>query len=445
MAVWAAWLPGVAVVTGGNKGIGFEVCRQLASGGITVILTAQDETRGGEAAERLKALGLSVVYTTTAAASKVNNAAVCGVECGQEFDINEEKHIGNEEVRQELNDVDNLTQGRLDELLEKFIKDFEAGALEMHGWPTKFSAYKVAKAAMNAYSRILARRHPELRVNCAHPGFVKTDMSMGFGVLTPEEGARNLAKVALLPGGGPTGAYFTQGEEAPFVIAVVTGGNKGIGFEVCRQLASHGVAVVLTARDEPRGAEAVEKLRALGLAQVIFHQLDVTDTSSIATLFVFLKTRFGKLDILVNNAAIGGVEYLQELHANEEKLISNEEVRQELNDIDNLTEERLDELLDRFLRDFEADALEARGWPMGCSAYKVAKAAMNAYSRLLSRRHPALRVNCVHPGYVKTGITMNSGVLTPEEGARNVVKVALAPEGGPTGKFFAEDEEASFV
>ncbi|VAH34250.1 unnamed protein product [Triticum turgidum subsp. durum] len=272
-------------------------------------------------------------------------------------------------------------------------------------------------------------------------------------------------------------------------IAVVTGGNKGIGFEVCRQLASHGVAVVLTARDEPRGAEAVEKLRALGLAQVIFHQLDVTDTSSIATLFVFLKTRFGKLDILfagmdfdqmlewmvknvrepVDSAKKGvqtnyyGTKHVTEavlplLQSSSEgrivnvsslfgllRLISNEEVRQELNDIDNLTEERLDELLDRFLRDFEADALEARGWPMGCSAYKVAKAAMNAYSRLLSRRHPALRVNCVHPGYVKTGITMNSGVLTPEEGARNVVKVALAPEGGPTGKFFAEDEEASFV
>ena len=88
------------------------------------------------------------------------------------------------------------------------------------------------------------------------------------------------------------------------------------------------------------------------------------------------------------------------------QLISNEEVRQELNDIDNLTEERLDELLDRFLRDFEADALEARGWPMGCSAYKVAKAAMNAYSRILARRHPELRVNCAHPGYVKTDIKL---------------------------------------
>ncbi|KAK1601128.1 hypothetical protein QYE76_007889 [Lolium multiflorum] len=84
-------------------------------------------------------------------------------------------------------------------------------------------------------------------------------------------------------------------------IAVVTGGNKGIGFEVCRQLASDGVTVVLTA--------AVDKLKGLGLFKVVFHQLDVSDASSIAGLANFLKTRFGKLDILVNNASVGGAEY----------------------------------------------------------------------------------------------------------------------------------------
>ena len=81
------------------------------------------------------------------------------------------------------------------------------------------------------------------------------------------------------------------------------------------------------------------------------------------------------------------------------QLISNEKVRRELSDIDNMTEERLDELLAEFLRDFESGGAEARGWPAEFSAYKVAKAAMNAYSRMLARRHPALRVNCAHPGY----------------------------------------------
>ncbi|XP_051194698.1 salutaridine reductase isoform X2 [Lolium perenne] len=282
-------------------------------------------------------------------------------------------------------------------------------------------------------------------------------------------------------------------------IAVVTGGNKGIGFEVCRQLASDGVTVVLTARDETRGTAAVEKLKGLGLSDVVFHQLEITDASSIIGLAGFLKTRFGKLDILVNNAAVGGVEYLQELDTNEEKFsgldyhqrlewmvknvnetvdgakecvqtnyygtkhvieallpllqsssdgrlfINNEEVRQELNDIDSLTEKRLDELLDKFLKDFEAGALEARGWSTGFAAYKMAKAAMNAYSRILANRYPELRVNCAHPGYAKTDMTMSSGVLTPEEGARNVVKVTLLPEGGPTGVYFAKGEEASFL
>ncbi|PWA67963.1 glucose/ribitol dehydrogenase [Artemisia annua] len=86
-------------------------------------------------------------------------------------------------------------------------------------------------------------------------------------------------------------------------IAVVTGGNKGVGLEICRQLADQ-VVVVLTARDERLGADAVAKLHASGLQDVIFHQLDVTDLASIASLENFIDGQFGKLDILVNNAGI---------------------------------------------------------------------------------------------------------------------------------------------
>jgi (+)-neomenthol dehydrogenase len=84
-------------------------------------------------------------------------------------------------------------------------------------------------------------------------------------------------------------------------VAVVTGGNKGIGLEVCRQLAADGITVVLTARDETRGVEAAEKLSGMGLSSVVFHQLEVTDSSSVARLADFLKTRFGKLDILASS------------------------------------------------------------------------------------------------------------------------------------------------
>lgn len=305
-------------------------------------------------------------------------------------------------------------------------------------------------------------------------------------------------------------------------IAVVTGGNKGIGLEVCRQLAAAStsglaVVVVLTARDEARGAAAVGKLRGLGLSNVVFHQLDITDAPSIARLADFLKTRFGKLDILVNNAGFVGLEYIQDridgtsttseefcgmdmdkrlelllkwclretcdagkecmrinYHGTKQvtrallplllasdsgrivnvssvlgqlRFFGSEALKRELDDVASLTEERLDEVAGAFVADLEAGAVEARGWwPAGFSAaYMVSKAALNAYSRVLARRHPALRVNCVHPGFVRTDMTVNFGMLTPEEGGSRVVAVALLPDGGPTGAYFQERQQAPFV
>lgn len=79
----------------------------------------------------------------------------------------------------------------------------------------------------------------------------------------------------------------------------MTGANGGMGLEICRQLASNGVMVVLTARDEKKGIEALEKLKENGLSDlVVFHQLDVLDPSTIASLADFIKTQFGRLDIL---------------------------------------------------------------------------------------------------------------------------------------------------
>jgi (+)-neomenthol dehydrogenase len=83
-------------------------------------------------------------------------------------------------------------------------------------------------------------------------------------------------------------------------LAVVTGANRGVGFATCKQLASNGIKVVLAARDEKRGLEAVEKLKELSLpGHVVFHQLDLTDSQSIACFADFIKNQFGKLDILV--------------------------------------------------------------------------------------------------------------------------------------------------
>ena len=86
-------------------------------------------------------------------------------------------------------------------------------------------------------------------------------------------------------------------------VAIVTGANRGIGFEICRQLAQQGVHVVLTSRDAAKGGAAFKKLRDAGLP-VTFHQLDVTSASSIAALAAFVTAEFGRIDILINNAGI---------------------------------------------------------------------------------------------------------------------------------------------
>ncbi|RZC51556.1 hypothetical protein C5167_019984, partial [Papaver somniferum] len=91
--------------------------------------------------------------------------------------------------------------------------------------------------------------------------------------------------------------------------AVVTGGNKGIGFDICKQLASNGIMVVLTSRDIKKGREAIEKLKtSYGICSknVVFHQLNVLNPKTISSLADFVKTRFGKLDIWINNAGVAG-------------------------------------------------------------------------------------------------------------------------------------------
>ncbi|CAA0842606.1 (+)-neomenthol dehydrogenase [Striga hermonthica] len=272
--------------------------------------------------------------------------------------------------------------------------------------------------------------------------------------------------------------------------AVVTGANKGIGFEICRQLASQGVSVVLTARNERRGLEAVEKLKKSGLSDdyVMFHQLDVTDLPSVQSLAGFVKSKIGKLDILVSNAGVNGVadsegggsksrktEYdlaveclqinyyglkrttenlLPLLELSESPRIvnisstmksvgSNKRAQEKLNDIKNLTEDKIDEVLNEYLKDFKEGTLSAKGWPSYWGAYCVSKAAVTAYTNLLAKRYPKMLVNSLCPGWVKTDLSRHSGPLRPEEGARSPVRLALLPDGGPSGKFFDQMQMSS--
>ncbi|XP_059651453.1 (+)-neomenthol dehydrogenase-like [Cornus florida] len=293
--------------------------------------------------------------------------------------------------------------------------------------------------------------------------------------------------------------------------AVVSGANKGLGLEICRQLASNGVLVVLTARDEKRGLEALETFIGSGLSDlVVFHRLDVADPSSIQSLAEFVKNQFGKLDILVNNAGIsggivdgdalrsfvaGGVTpdeqraqikwdkitsetyevteeclqinyygakrmieaFLPLLHLSDSprivnvsssmgklKHIPNEWAKGVLSDGDRLTEEKVEEVLNVYLKDFKEGCIEAKSWPPFMSAYIVSKAAMNAYTRIAAKKYPNIIINCVCPGYVKTDLNFNTGRLSLEEGAKSPVRLALLPDGAPSGLFFFRSEVDTF-
>ncbi|XP_027334885.1 (+)-neomenthol dehydrogenase-like isoform X1 [Abrus precatorius] len=296
-------------------------------------------------------------------------------------------------------------------------------------------------------------------------------------------------------------------EEAPQRYAVVTGANKGIGLEIVRQLASVGIKVVLTARNEKRGLQALENLKASGLSDlVVFHQLDVADAASVTHLANFVKSEFGKLDILVNNAGVGGVEIKdsdlyslvittrREVSQDDKKkamtqtyelvedciqinyygakrtteallpllllsdsprivnvsstlgkleFMTNESAKGIFSDADSLTEEKVDVVLKEFLKDFKEGSLESKGWS-GFSVYSVSKAAMNAYTRILAKKYPTFCINSVCPGYVKTDITANTGILTVEEGAVSPVRLALLPNGSPSGLFYQRSEVSSF-
>lgn len=295
--------------------------------------------------------------------------------------------------------------------------------------------------------------------------------------------------------------------------AVVTGSNKGIGFEICRQLASTGVTVVFTARDEKRGLQAARELQnnaSLSAGAVVFHQLDVADPVSVSSLVGFVATQFGKLDILVNNAGIGG--HIMDRNAMSEaveraggdfpfgeevwkkistedygmaeecvktnyygaklvteallpllrlsdsprivnvsstlgtlELIPGEWPKQVLGDVETLTEERVDEVLESFLQDFKEGDFGKRGWPTHISAYKVSKAALNAYTRIMAKKLPSFLVNSVCPGFVNTDITCNTGPLTPPQGAESPVWLALLPQGGLSGLFFHRKQVSSFL
>ncbi|THA48935.1 SDR family oxidoreductase [Streptomyces sp. A1136] len=232
-------------------------------------------------------------------------------------------------------------------------------------------------------------------------------------------------------------------------IALVTGANRGIGFETARQLASAGVRVLLAGRDRAAVTEAAEKLRADGLAADHL-VLDVTDPASVRAAAAEVDRRHGRLDILVNNAGIRTEEY--------GKRPSEQPMRQWRETFDtNLF--GVIEVTTAFLPlirrsaagrvvnvssllgslTTHSDPLSYAHTPMFKSlpAYSASKSAVNSWTVHLAYelRGTPVKVNAVHPGYTKTGMNDGAGDLDVTDGARTSVAMALLADDGPTGTY----------
>jgi NAD(P)-dependent dehydrogenase (short-subunit alcohol dehydrogenase family) len=220
-------------------------------------------------------------------------------------------------------------------------------------------------------------------------------------------------------------------------IALVSGGNRGIGLEICRQLADRGLTVILGSRDEESGRTAAEGLSG----DVVVHQLDVADGKSVDRLASFVEDEFGRLDVLVNNAGISNDEGQRGIGADLDR------VREAL-EANLLGAWRLCEVAIPLMQrnsygrivniSTGLAALEDMGG--GSPAYRVSKTALNALTRILASelRGSGILVNSVCPGWVQTDMGGSRAPRPVEAGADTPVWAATLPNNGPTGGFFRD-------
>jgi NAD(P)-dependent dehydrogenase (short-subunit alcohol dehydrogenase family) len=219
-------------------------------------------------------------------------------------------------------------------------------------------------------------------------------------------------------------------------VIVVTGGNRGIGLEIYRQLAARGARVVLTARKRA-AAEAAVKTLAGGKHAAAFHPLDVTDGKSIAGLRDFLLARYGHLDVLINNA---GIIAKGEAPALKVDLAT---VRETL-ETNALGPLHLAQALVPLLKRGSSPRIVNMSSGMGAltdndggyAAYRLSKTLLNGVTAILAAELAGeIAVNSVCPGWVKTDMGGAGATRDVAEGADTAVWLALGAPATLTGKF----------
>lgn len=224
-------------------------------------------------------------------------------------------------------------------------------------------------------------------------------------------------------------------------IAVVTGANRGIGFEIVRQLGKAGLQVVLTARDPQKGAAAVEQLRGERL-DVMFHTLDVADERSITAFADWLKEAHGRCDVLVNNAGI-----LPDPRGSRLADTAPAAVRAAF-ETNALAPLLLIQALLPLMRErgygrivnVSSGMGQLSDMSTGSIGYRLSKTALNAVTRIAAAeaRDADVLVNAMCPGWVRTDMGGPDAARTVAQGADTAVWLATLPAGGPNGGFFRD-------
>lgn len=234
-------------------------------------------------------------------------------------------------------------------------------------------------------------------------------------------------------------------------IAIVTGANRGIGLEVCRQLAGQkDTQVILTSRDEQKGQAACATLKAGGL-DVSYHQLDVTDEESIGKLCGDIEKQHGRCDILVNNAGIFPDTQDASTSSWPSVFKTKIETVRKAMETNVYGPMRLCQGFVPLMKknnygrivNFSSGMGQLTDMDGGCPAYRISKTSINALTRILSNELHEFNilVNSMCPGWVKTDMGGPGATRELPEGADTAFFLATLPDNGPTGKFFRDRKE----
>lgn len=231
---------------------------------------------------------------------------------------------------------------------------------------------------------------------------------------------------------------------------LITGANKGIGFETAKQMAKLGYFVYLGSRDKLKGLDAINKLKSSGISNVELIEIDVTNISSIKKAKQELEKHIDVLDVLINNAGIAGVmpqtvsegkiENLRNVF--ETNFFGAVQTTQQLIDLLKKSDNPIIVNVSSELGSLTIHNTRLNPNFEIFGAYSCSKTALNAFTVMLANEfiNTNFKVNSVSPGYTATDLNQNRGTQTVEQGAKFIVKYATLDIDGPTGGFFKEAE-----